>query len=493
MFIDGSRLNRDVQLKADVCVIGSGAGGAPLAYHLSKKGFRVIMVEEGDLFTNKDLIDKPSSIYLKAYRDKGVTATANKPNIIIPFGKTVGGTTTINSGTCFRIPQKVVDSWNLPIDKEELDEAYMEVEKELKIKEADWNVLGRIAEKIKEGADKLGYSNRPLRRNADGCIGLGLCVYGCPVGAKTSTRVTYIPWAVNEGMDLYYNTRAIKLWADTAKINSVDAVTVSGIRLNIRADVFVVSCGAILTPVFLYRSGLRNPFLGKNLTIHPAAKLVALYEEQINGWDGIPQGYCIDHFADEGIMFEGAFLPPDNGSVGVPGIGTDFMRMMENYNHIATFGFMISDPPSGRVIPGPFDSYIILYKMKKRVIRKIKKACEILAKVFFASGAREVLLPISGAITLYHQDQVDVLKYMDFKADDLELMAFHPLGTCRMGIDTKSSVIDIDMRVHDTTNLFVVDGSIFPSSLGVNPQQAIMAFSKIAARRIEGLLKRGRI
>jgi hypothetical protein len=273
----------------------------------------------------------------------------------------------------------------------------------------------------------------------------------------------------------------------------VDQILVEGGRavgvraggLTVRAKAVVLSCGALLTPVVLERNGLGGGSgqLGRNLSLHPAAGVGAMFDEPIRGWDAIPQGYAIHQFIDEGLLFEGAFMPPDLGAATLPFFGRRLVEVVEQYDRFACFGFLIEDHSRGRVRAGPGGRPIVTYLVDESDVRKLQRGVELLARCYFAAGAERVFPMVAGWDEM---NEGDLARFAatPLRARDFDLTAYHPLGTCRMGVSPKSSVCDPDHQLHGMPGLFVVDGSAVPSSLGVNPQVTIMALATRAAERI---------
>ena len=260
-----------------------------------------------------------------------------------------------------------------------------------------------------------------------------------------------------------------------------------------RARAVVLACGALLTPVLLEQNGIgtRSGQLGRNLSLHPAAGVGALFDEPIRGWDAIPQGYAIYEFLDEGLLFEGAFMPPDLGAATLPFFGKRLVEVIERYDRFACFGFMIEDHSRGRVRSGPKaigGRPIITYVVSDEDVAKLKRGVELLARCYFAAGASAVFPMVAGFDELKSEADLAAFRAAKLSARDFELTAYHPLGTCRMGVDPKKSVISPDHEVHGVDALYVTDGSAVPSSLGVNPQVTIMALATRAADRIASRL-----
>ena len=489
-------LDHDEKIEADVCVIGSGAGGASVAASLAKAGLKVIILEEGGRFDLKDFVGDASDRSKKMYRGAGVTPTLGTPPVIVPVGKTIGGTTTINSGTCFRIPSKIFRKWQsefaLEIQEEEMHPYFEEVEKILNVQPVPEDILGNSAKKIRLGFEKEGIQGKPLLRNVKSCEGSGLCCFGCPMDAKQSVQLNYIPMALEQGAKLYAHMKVEKLEHANSKIHSIQAVWTDpytqekGKNLQVRAKVVVLAAGALHSPALLSNSGLGGSSgeLGKNLSLHPAGKVLALFDDEIRGWEGVPQSYYTEDFKDRGIMFEGIFTPPSLAATALLVHGEEHKKIMENFSRLACYGFMVTDESRGRVIPRKKGEPWVFYSLNKKDTRKFVEASHILCRLFFEAGAKEVYPSIQQKSRLKSMAGFQESEIESISAKDLEVLAFHPLGTCRMGSKAENSVLNSYGKVYGTENLFVADGSIFPSSLGVNPQVSIMAFATRTAEHI---------
>jgi choline dehydrogenase-like flavoprotein len=487
----GRALDRDLSVAADVVVIGTGAGGAVVGKELQERGQEVVFLEEGEYFTRVDFNRRPLEMTTLLYRENGMIAAFGRPGIVLPIGRTVGGTTTINSGTCFRVPDSVLQQWRsemgLPFTSEIMAPYFEKVEKALHIQPVPRELWGRAAEMARRGCEKLGYEQHgPLSRNAHDCKGSGVCCFGCPTGAKQAMNVSYIPRAMELGATVYTGARAERLLVEGGRVQGVVARTAGGADLVVRAKKVVLACGSLLTPVLLERNGLggRSGQLGRNLTIHPATKALALFGEEIRGWEAVPQGYQIAQFHEEGLLFEGASVPPEYGSLCFPFIGRRFSEVMEAYDRIALFGLMVSDTTRGRVVAGPTGKPVVLYNINARDTQLIVRGLCIMARIFLAAGAQAVFPDIARFDELVSMADVDRLERTKVSAWDLDLVAFHPLGTARMGVDPGSSVVSPEFELHEVRGLYVVDGSVFPTALGVNPQLTIMGFATYAAERI---------
>ncbi|HEX4422301.1 MAG TPA: GMC family oxidoreductase [Kofleriaceae bacterium] len=484
------QLDGDLAVECDAVVIGTGAGGAVVGRELVEAGLAVVFVEEGRYFDRSEFTGRAFDMQQKLYRRGAATFSVGNAWIPIPLGQTVGGTTTVNSGTCIRTPDRVLAGWRdeLGLDElapDKLGPYFDRVEAVLQVEAARAELLGGNGRVIARGCDALGFTHHgPLRRNAPACDGQGVCCFGCPTDAKRSTNVSYIPIALRGGAELFPGARVTRIIVEGGRARGVVATTEAGHVLTVHARAVIVSCGTIMTPLLLggQQLGAASGQLGKNLSIHPAAGCLAEFDEQIQPWNGIPQGYAIDDLHDEGILFEGANVPLEMTMTATSLIGPDLVRLAERFDHVSTFGFLVEDTSRGSVhsVRG---QPMIRYWLQDQDVSHIKRAIDVLAQVFFAAGARVVHAPIAGFERL-GPDDLPALRRARIRPWDFDLSAYHPLGTARMGRDPASSVVDPNHKLHDVDALYVVDGASVPTSLGVNPQVTIMAMATRAAEKI---------
>jgi choline dehydrogenase-like flavoprotein len=489
-------ISSDITVRADVCVIGTGAGGATVAKALSEKGLSVVALEEGSRFSVKNYNQDAGDMMARLYRESGMTLALGLPPISITLGRCVGGTTTINSATCFRTPEAVVRSWNDRYDCAglsygELVPLFEKVEKEINVVALTEEVLGRNYQLVKRGAGKLGWEVKPLKHNVRGCEGAGVCQWGCVKNAKQSADVVYIPEALAAGAHIYANCRAGKIMTEAGRVIGVKGRFTdpqsnrATYAITVKAGIVCLAMGAMITPAFLLRHRLANSSgqVGRGLTVHPCGRVVAEMDEEVLGHHGVSQGGYIDALADEGIMLEGIFIPPGVMAMALPGAGQDHKYLARHYNNLAAFGVMVSDTTRGRIFPPifPGTAYTAWYAMNQEDAERLRRGIGHVADIFFAAGARRVFTGCFKLPQIQTPEELARFKTMPVRPWHFELMAFHPLGTCRMGNTPRTSVVDLNLETHDVKGLFITDGSVFPSSLGVNPQVTIMTFARRAA------------
>jgi choline dehydrogenase-like flavoprotein len=467
------------RLEADFCVVGAGAGGAVAAAELAEGGARVVLLEQGPRHDPDRFTARPPEMLGRLYRDGGQTVTLGAPPIALPLGRGIGGTTLVNSGTCFRTPPHVLERWatefGLELDEATLRPCFERVERALSVAEVTPELAGANAAVARRGAERLGWSHGYLRRNARGCVGSGVCVFGCPTSAKQHTGITYIPRATAAGARIVTGSDVQEVLVEGGRARGVIARLGDGRSLEVRAPTVVVACGTIHTPLLLARSGLRDVSgqRGRNLALHPATAAFALMDEVVDMARGVPQSFYVDEFAAEGIMFEGVAGPPAYAAMSLPLTGAPHARAMADYPRLAQFGLMVSDESRGRVrsVAG---APLIRYDLCREDVSKFRTGLARVEELFLAAGARQVYLPLPAGV-----------RPEGARARDLKLMAFHPLGTARADARLTHGVTDGDLAVHGVSGVYVADGSVVPSALGVNPQLTIMA---LATRLAFGLL-----
>ncbi len=482
--------------ECDVAIVGSGAGGAVAAAILAEAGLEVLVLEAGRYMDRRTYPDEPLAALSALYRDGGLTIAEGRPAIPTPVGRAVGGTTVINSGTCFRAPEAVLAAWR---DEHgiawttEMEADYAQAEEMLHVRPVDPERMGRNGQLLREGAEALGASHRPLARNAGGCFQCSSCPSGCRLDAKQAMHVSYLPRAVAAGARLRARVEARRVVFSGPRATGVEcaaggdgATRPFGVRAR-RA--VVLAGGAFGTPELLLRSGFRSPSgaLGRNLRIHPACWVGARFDEEVRGWEGVMQSYAVDEWEDRGLLLEATFTPLAFGAQWLPGTGAAHQERVREYRHIASTGVHLSDRSSGRVGLASDGSLRVTYDLTGADARRLLFGIARAAELFYAAGAREVYPQIAGVPTI-SRDRIADLEASPPRSAALRLEAFHPMGTARMDADPAIGVAGTDGAVFGTESLYVADGSLLPSSIGVNPMMTIIAMASRVAHQLAELL-----
>lgn len=482
-----------IELECDVVVVGSGAGGAVIACELAEAGHDVIVLEEGPFVPALEHGKmRPSESLRHVWRGGAFTVAfglGDTPHINVTMGRVVGGSSAVTGGVCFRIPDMVMDRWRKERGMTHLTDAalepyYASVEHAVHVETVPNHMRSKSTELFVRGAEARGLEMKPISRNTDGCNGCGRCNFGCPHVAKMSVDVTYLPRAAAKGARIYAD-----VLVDRVLMRGDRAIGVSGRMGNgkhgkpkdeivVRAKRVVLAAGAAFTPLLLRRSGISgvSEQIGKNVTVHPAFRMIARFDEDVSGWKGALQSAYTDSLEHEGITMMGLFVPPAVLAATMPGQGPELLARAAKVNHLAIFGGIIHDEGGGRVWSGPGREPILTYRMERSERALVPRVIREMGEAFFAAGAKEVFTPVLGAPGM----TADAFRAFDFegvKSSALECSSQHPLGSCRMGMTREHSVVDTVGKVWDTRELYIADGSIVPTSLGVNPQLAIMTLA----------------
>ncbi len=479
-----SDLDASETLECDVVVVGTGAGGAVVAKELAERGVAVLLVEEGEYHTRKDFVRRSIPGMRKLYKNAGLNGVVGNCVIPIPLGKGVGGSTTINSGTCLRAPDWIVDKWQqdhglADFTPDHFAQYYDKVERTLEVAPSDKKAVGAAADVLARGCDKLGWKHFAVPRNAPGCDGQGVCQWGCPTDAKKSMNVSYVPLALQRGAQLVTGLRVQQVWLENGRAVGVIGRSSDGKTIRVRARGTVLACGSLATPVMLLSQGIANAsgMVGRNLTIHPATSVSGVFDEEIRGFEHVPQGHGVTEFHKDGILILGASAPLDVGATMFPMVGRRYMELMSAYDRVASFGVMVEDEPNGRIVLGPGKRPLMLYKLGTRERRLLARGSAAVARIFYEAGSREIHTEIRHHHELRSSADIDRLESACPGGLDVMMIGFHPLGTCRMGVDPDKSVVDPYHESHDVPGLYIVDGSVVPTSIAVNSQLTIMAFA----------------
>ena len=496
--IDASTLDRNIDLEADVVIVGTGAGGGTAAEILAEAGLAVILVEEGPLSTARDFRMRESEAFSTLYQESAARKTKDKA-IGILQGRCVGGGTTVNWTSSFRTPEATLAHWHRTFGLDgfaaaDLAPWFARMETRLGI--APWDVPPNANNQaLARGAAALGIETVAIRRNVKGCWNLGYCGMGCPTNAKQSMLVTTVPAALDRGATLVTRARALEFAHRGDRVTALSCVAMDsrGVhttarRLSIRARAYVAAGGAIGSPALLLRSRLPDPhgIVGKRTFLHPTVVSAALMPEQVDPFAGAPQSVYSDHFLDSapvdgpiGFKLEAAPAHPLLMAITLPGQGrahASWMRELPRL-HVALAllrdGFH-PDSPGGTVTLDGGEAPVLDYPLTPYVWEGVRRALDTMAEIQFAAGAKTVM-PIHGDGAAYTSLAAARAAIGAFALDPLAtpVVSAHVMGGCPLGPEPARAVVDTTGRHHHLANLHVLDGSLFPTSIGANPQLSI--------------------
>jgi len=485
--------------EADVAIVGTGAGGAMAADVLSAAGLHVILVEEGPLRSSSDFRMRETDAYPQLYQASAARKTADKA-INILQGRCVGGGTTVNWTSSFRTPPTTLGHWARAHDLRGWSEAdlapwFEAVERKLSI--APWTVAPNANNAVlARGAARLGLAHGSIRRNVSGCWNLGYCGVGCPTNAKQSMLVTTIPAALDRGATLLTATRAQRFVTTGDRVTRLECVAMdaggvapTGRRIVVKARNFITAGGAINTPGLLLRSALPDPhdLVGRRTFLHPTVVSAALMPERVDPYAGAPQTVYSDHFLDTvplvgplGYKLEAPPVHPILAAITLPRHGEAHARLMRELPRMQVLIALMRDgfdPRSaGGVVRLSEGEPVLHYPLDDFLFEGVRRAFASMAEIQFAAGARTVV-PVhdDGPAFTSFASAREAIASAALAPLVTQIVSAHVMGGCPMGPDPRSAVVDATGRHHHLANLHVADGSLFPTSIGANPQLSIYA------------------
>jgi long-chain-alcohol oxidase len=490
-------ITEDMELDCDVVIVGSGAGGGTAAGVLAKEGLDVVVVEAGGYFSEEDFDGAELDGYVKLYAGGGGVPTPDQ-SIGLLAGSCLGGGTTVNYTWCFRPPDHVRKDWT---DRFGLDDwAGQDFDESL---DAVWERIGVNSEnsmpslrdeRFREGLAKLGWDSQVMQRNAVGCTEeiCGQCHYGCPLGAKQSTFKTWLQDAYDAGARIVVNAPVEKVLIEKGEARGVEATTADGHKLTVRARAVAAAAGAINTPALLVRSGLDNPNVGKNLMIHPVLLVWAMFEREILPWTGVFGSTFCDEFLDMGegygVKYMHASAHPSDLAVFAPWrSASDHSELMQSLRYTGGFGILQRARDAGEVVVGSDGLPTPIWHLSDFDREIMRKGLDGMTKVLEAGGARRIYTSHAGWVSYDpgNGGREQMLKAADdygWGPAQVTLGSFHLMGTAHMSGSRDGSVCDPTGEAWDAKNLFVVDGAVLPTALGVNPMITIEAAAHKIAR-----------
>jgi choline dehydrogenase-like flavoprotein len=483
----------DSDLSCDVCVIGSGAGGATAAAVLAKAGCDVIVLEAGGYFDDADFDGDALRGFERLYTERGNASTWDH-SVNLLAGECLGGGTVVNYCTSFRTPDDVRAEWASAgvawLTQDEYTRSLDAVCARLSVN-LDHNRVSPREQVLQRGLQSLGWHCEAMPRNVVGCDQdkiCGYCGFGCAIGAKQSAVKTWLADAQDAGARLYVNTRAdrVRLQAGTAV--GVDAHTGTGHHVTVRCQAVVAACGAIHTPALLLRSGLRNEHLGRHLHLHPVSNVSGIFPEEIRPWEGTMQAVYSDQLrflsGNYGVKLETTALQPAIEAAVLPWRDAQHYRaLLEKLPRTVGIGALVRDRDGGRVTVDREGHPIPHYSLSLFDRRHLRHGFVGAARVLEAAGAELIFSPHAkwcayepgrrGSLVSFVQD----MDAAGWDAAQLALFSFHILGTARMGGSPRNSATNPEGQSWGVRNLYVMDGSTFPSASGVNPMISIEAIA----------------
>ena len=491
-------------LRTDVCVVGSGAGGAVVAAGCAAAGMSVLVLEMGSYRNESDFKQLEIPGMFELYLGGGLLTSENG-SIAVLAGSTLGGGTVVNYMNCIRTPQHIREEWAQHglegLDAEAYERDHIDVVSERLGANTEMTRQNGTHQRLMQGLDALGLEHRPIMRNAapnDDPEFCGYCAMGCQHGCKRSTMKTWLQDASDAGARCVVQCRADRVLVEDGRAVGVAATITredgSETALTIEAPSVVVACGSVESPALLLRSQIGGPAVGKYLRLHPVYSVNGIYDDPVEGWRGQLQSLVSDSFADIedgfGFLIEAAGIFPGLWSAAMPWSGgADHKRQMAKLRFMAPFIAVQRDHGSGEVVIDDLGRAVVRWDLDDEVDQRLAVRANVeLARLHHAAGA--------GEIFTLHADTVGWQRGQDFDAFlrkveeapygplDITCFSAHQMGSCRMGKDPATSVADGRGELHDVKGVWVGDASAFPTAPGVNPMISIMSLAHRTADHV---------
>ena len=496
-------LEQDTTLECDVVVVGSGAGGGPVAGVLTEAGLDVVVVETGGYYDDADFDGSELTALTGFYA--GAPAASKDESVGLVAGSCLGGGTVVNYTTSFRTPDRIREEWaagGVPAFAESDYEASLDAVGERLGVNQEHNQPGERDRLLQEAAQKLGWSSGSQPRNVRECAQgkeCGYCGLGCRVGAKMSTTKTWLADAHERGGRLVVRTKVDRVLVEGGAARGIEGRTASGHRLTVRSRAVVAACGAIQTPALLRRSGLRNPNIGRNLKVHPVAAVFGTFETEVSGWEGVMQARYVDEHSDlrdgYGVLYETGPLHPHLFLPYAPWRGRrEHLALMEALPYTCPVGVVLRDRDGGEVKTGRDGEPVVHYTLSEFDKANMRRGLEGAAELLEAAGARRIFSSQARWVSYEPGRNGDRAGFMadadacGYDAGRIQLLGFHLQGTARMGDSRATAACDPTGQTWDVRDLYVCDGSAFPSAVGVNPHFSIQSVAHMNARGLAARL-----
>ncbi len=509
--IVASDVVQDQHRTADAVVIGTGAGGAVAAARLAAAGLEVVILEEGGYYAAADFTEEEVPLAEQLYADGAMRATDDLAVQLLQ-GRAVGGSTTINWMIMLRTPDFVLEEWQrvhglTDLHSAAMSEFFSRIEHEVHACEVPANAHSPNNRVLINGARALGWRVDNAVINAKGCMRSGFCGIGCRYDAKQGTLVTYVPRALAHGATLYADAHAQRIERrerDTGErhapmkrvhVQLKDRITgAARHKLVIDAPLVIVAGGAVGTPVLLQRSGLADGPVGRYLRLHPTTATVGVFDHEIVGSAGIPlSAMCSEHLqwkqSNYGFWLECPPFLPALGAVAAPGFGVAHAKLMQQFRHLSSVIALTRDgadmnASSGEVSINRRGHTSIRYALTPADAERVQASIEAAARLQLAAGAREVHTLHTNPLIVRSEADLAAVRRAPVSANRLGLFSAHVNGTCRMGTNPRTAATTPDGERFGVRGLYIADGSLLPTALGVNPQATIMALATMISERV---------
>jgi len=488
------------RLGADVVVIGSGAGGAPAAARLAEAGLDVVLLEAGPRLETRELTGEPREMLPRLM----TAATASGSGLELYAGRCVGGSTVVNDALCWRPPAEILEAWRRDFGLADWTETALapyvdEAWRAVNATPTGPSHRNRNARLLELGAERLGWAAEAMPRSVRGCANLGLCNLGCPIGAKQSALVSWVPRAERAGARVLASLRADRIRVERGAVAGVEATRLDPATgapagpVWIEAPRVCAAAGVLGTPALLLRSGVEAPGVkpGRGLQLHSSVHVTARFGEPVHGYYGPTMGYAVSEFSDvngqrgPGFMIENVTVDPVTTASSLPGFGAKHAERMATLPYLARSLVVLRDATRGEIELDAGGGPQVRYEPVAEDLARLREGIAAIARAYLAAGAEEVYLPVEGLLAVRRESDLASLTATPLSPRSFSLLyAVHLFGGAGMAADPARGVCDGAGRSFAARGLFVSDASALPGNTGVNPQITIMAHALRVAEAI---------
>jgi len=500
--VDLSKEALPASITAEICVIGSGSGGATAARLLAEAGHEVLVLEEGRDLVGPERTQRDGPMYDQLYMDRG-GRTSHDLSVSVLQGRVLGGGGVVNTCDVVPIPEGVLRHWTGKYGLEDFAPAQFKRFQQDALADLSANripdqMVNKANKLLRDGGEALGFRGEVLMHNRVGCRGLGTCMLGCPVHAKRNPRMVALPKAVEAGARIYTRARAVKISKAKQELKEVTVRTLDpkGYHeqgtFSIRAKIVIVAANAIASAQLLLRSGVGNSHVGQNLTLQPQLAIIGMFDERVAAFDGIPQSYAITEFEEEdnaqfglwGFRIEGIMGTPGIVSSLLPFSGAPGMEGMAKYDRMAPSLLLVPDAPSGTVEVARDGRLTIRYEQREDHRARLRLAVQTAAKVYLEAGAREVLVPTVPPLTIRSAREAQQAQQLTLAPATAPMISAHQQGTVRFAASERDGGADLNGQVYGTRDVYVFDSSGFPTSASSHTMTPIIASSRMLTTKL---------
>lgn len=485
------------EISADVLIIGSGAGASILARGLIEKGRKVLMIEKGEHVDVSEFTENEMDMISKLYAD-GALQQAKDFRFTVFQGCCVGGSTVVNNAVCFDLPEDILNNWNdkqgfnANLNKDDIMASNKKGNDLLKVSRQT-EYLSRGGDLFVEGCKKLGLDAPPndlnsVIANIEGNLGTGYAnIGGGTFGKKLSMLTKVLPEIQEtfgkESLQIIAGCEALKLKTNGKRATSVICKFKSGRKIKVNGKTIVISAGAISSSLLLIKSGIATKNAGKNLSFNIGSPVTAFFDEPLNSYDGLQISHYLQFKPSRGYIFETWYNPPMFQSTAMPGWFEDHFRNMQRFNKTACIGVLVGSDSNAKVRNAGFIGREIDYTPTKKDFDTLMEGLELAGKIYLKAGANSVAFSTFNYREFTESD-IDQLSNYVKDPSDISLGTGHPQGGNIISSDPEKGVVNPEFKVHGYDNLYIVDASVFPSSVGVNPQITVMTLADYASNFI---------